>query len=145
MYTKRNFGMMPGAVNGLMENFFFNGLNRTAEDSSFHQVPVNIKETEGSYDLHVVAPGLKKEDFKISVEKNLLTISFEQKEEHKENENEGKWLRSEYRMRSFKRSFTMNEKVETAKISAKYADGVLLVSLPKKEVSEPATHEIAVN
>ncbi len=48
-------------------------------------------------------------------------------------------------MRSFKRSFTMNEKVDNTKISARYADGVLFVSLPKKEVSEPATHEIAVN
>lgn len=145
MYTKRNFGMMPGTVNGLMENLFFNGLNRTAEDTSLFQVPVNIKETDSSYDLHVVAPGLKKEDFKINVEKNLLTISFEQKEEHKENEQDGKWLRSEYRMRSFKRSFTMNDKVDNSKISARYADGVLFVSLPKKEVSEPATHEIAVN
>jgi HSP20 family protein len=144
MYTKRNYGIMPRTVNGLMEDIFFNGFDRVNPETALFQVPVNIMETDGSYDLHVVAPGLKKEDFKINVEKNILSISFEQQEE-KESSNEGKWLRSEYKMRSFKRNFTMNEKVETGKISAKYADGVLLVTLPKKEVSEPTTHEIAVN
>ncbi len=145
MYTKRSFGILPRTVNGLMEDIFFNGFDRTNGESALFQVPVNIKETEGSYDLHVVAPGLKKEDFKISVDKDILSISFEQKEENKEGSSEGKWLRSEYRMRSFKRNFTLNEKVDAGKISAKYADGVLLVTLTKKEVTEPATHEIAVN
>jgi HSP20 family protein len=109
--------------------------------------PVNIKETEKSYELHLVAPGLKKEDFKISIDRNILNISFEHKTEQKEQgqPEEGKWLRSEYRTRSFKRSFTLNEKIDVANIAAKYADGVLVVTLNKKEVSVPATVEIAVN
>ncbi len=145
MYTtKRSFGVLPQTVGGLVEDIFFNGFNRATGDTALYQVPVNIHETDAAYSLHVVAPGLKKEDFKISIDKNLLSISFEQKEENKEVA-EGKWLRSEYRMRSFKRSFTMNEKVDAGKISAKYTDGVLLVSLPKKEVTELATQEIAVN
>lgn len=145
MYTKTNYGMVPRTVNSLMDDFFFNGFNRATGETTSSHVPVNIKETDASYDLHVVAPGLKKEDFKISVDKNILTISFEQQEENKEGSNDGKWLRSEYRMRSFKRNFTLNEKVEVAGITAKYTDGVLLITLPKKEVSAPATHEIAVN
>ncbi len=143
MYTKTNFGMMPRTMSNLVDDIFFNGFHRP-EDARNNHVPVNIKETEASYDLHVVAPGLKKEDFKITVDKDMLTISFEHKEENKET-TEGKWLRSEYRMRSFKRNFTMNDKVDTTRISAKYTDGVLLVTLPKKEESAPATHEIAVN
>lgn len=145
MYTKTNYGILPRTVNSLMEDIFFNGMNKTGCETPSYHVPVNIKETEGSYDLHVVAPGLKKEDFKISIDKNILTISFEQKEENKEAATDGKWLRSEYKMHSFKRNFTLNEKVDTAAISAKYNDGVLLITLPKKEVSAPATHEIAVN
>jgi HSP20 family protein len=145
MYTKRNYGILPRTVNGLMEDIFFNGVNKVHEESALFQVPVNILETDASYDLHVVSPGLKKEDFKISIDKNLLTIAFEHKEEHKEENKEGKWLRSEYRMRSFKRNFTVNEKVDVTKVAAKYADGILVVALPKKETVESSTLEIAVN
>jgi len=145
MYTKRAYGMMPHTMNGLMEDIFFNGFNKPAERNALYQVPVNIKETNAAYELHVVAPGLKKEDFRLSVEKDMLTISFEHKEENKTEGEDGKWLRSEYKMKSFKRNFTMNEKVDSAKISAKYADGILAVTLPKKEQAEPTTHEIAVN
>ncbi|MBX2905953.1 MAG: Hsp20/alpha crystallin family protein [Taibaiella sp.] len=145
MYAKRAYGMMPHTMNGLMEDIFFNGFNKPAERNALYQVPVNIKEMDGAYELHVVAPGLKKEDFRLSVEKDMLTISFEHKEENKTEGEDGKWLRSEFKMKSFKRNFTMNEKVDATKISAKYADGILTVSLPKKEQSEPTTHEITVN
>lgn len=145
MYTKR-FGMMPQTVNGLMEDFFFNGLNRRNDDTVYSHVPVNIKESKDGFDLHVIAPGLQKEDFKINVDKNNLTISFEQKkEETKEGGEQEKWVRTEYRMHSFKRSFTLTEKIDTAKIAAKYTDGILTVTLPKKEVEEPSKLEIAVN
>jgi HSP20 family protein len=145
MYTKR-FGMMPQTVNGLMEDFFFNGLNRRNDETVYSHVPVNIKETKESFDLQVIAPGLNKEDFKINVDKNNLTISFEQKkEETKEGGEQEKWVRTEYRMHSFKRNFTLTEKIDTAKIAAKYTDGILTVTLPKKEVEEPAKLEIAVN
>lgn len=137
---------MPQTVNGLMEDFFFNGLNRRNDDTVYSHVPVNIKETKESFDLQVIAPGLNKEDFKINVDKNNLTISFEQKkEETKEGGEQEKWVRTEYRMHSFKRSFTLTEKIDTAKIAAKYTDGILTVALPKKEVEEPAKLEIAVN
>lgn len=145
MYAKRNFGLMPRTMNNLMEDFFFNGMNRTADDASLFQIPVNIKETEGSYELHVVTPGLKKEDFKLLVDKNILTISYEHKEETNESAPSGKWLRNEFKMRSFKRSFTLSEKVDTGKIAAKYNDGILLVTIPKKEIAEATAQEIAIN
>src|ERR1019366_7760375 len=132
---------MPNILGGIFEDAFHNNWNHEFKTSS---VPVNIYETDKGYDLHVVAPGLKKEDFRISVEKDMLTISFGHKDENKEA-HEGKWIRTEYRMKSFKRNFTMNEKVDAGKIAAKYADGVLVVTLPKKEVAEPRVHEIAVN
>jgi len=147
MYYKRNYGVMPRTFGGLMEDMVQNGWTRLNEEVNSFVAPVNIQETDTSYDLHLVAPGLKKEDFKINLEKDMLTISYqqgEQKEENKEQPKE-KWLRSEYRMKSFKRSFSLNEKVDAGNISAKYADGVLLVTLPKKEVSEPTKQEISVN
>ena len=144
MYTKRSYAVMPRTIGGFLEDVFQNGWNQLSEETGAYAAPVNIQETDKSYELHMVAAGFKKEDFKLSLEKNVLQISVEQNEENKEGQ-EGKWLRSEYRKRSFKRSFTLNEKVDTAKISAKYADGILTVTLPKKEVSEPAAQEIAVN
>lgn len=142
MYT-RNLGMMPRTVNGLM-NDFFGGFNRT-DDAALYQVPVNIAENEAAFEMQVVAPGLNKEDFKVNVDNNLLTVSFEHKDEMKEADKNHKILRAEYKMRSFKRSFSLNEKIDAAKISARYADGILFISLPKKEVVQPATQQIAVN
>jgi HSP20 family protein len=145
MYNKRAFAVMPNILGGIFEDVMNNNCNHISNEMKFASVPVNIFETDKSYDLHVVAPGLKKEDFKLGIDKNILNISFEQKEENKDAQ-EGKWIRSEYKMKSFKRSFTLNEKIDATKIAAKYADGVLVVTLPKKEVAaEPAAQEIPVN
>jgi HSP20 family protein len=144
MYT-RNYGFTPRTIGGLMEDALQNGLNRFNSELSAVAAPVNIQETDKSYELHLIAPGLKKEDFKINIDQNTLHIAFEQKTESNEQPQDGKWLRNEYRTRSFKRSFTLNDKIEAGKIAAKYADGVLVVTLPKKENSEPQTHEISVN
>lgn len=140
MYNyKKGYGMVPRSFGGILEDmnkFFYddNWSNTTA--------PVNIKETDNSYELHVVAPGLTKEDFKISLDENVLKISFEQKEENKTTE--GKWLRNEYRFRSFKRSFTLNDGINTDGINAKYNDGILNITLPKKETTEKTSKEISI-
>lgn len=145
MYYKSKYGVMPRTFGGLIEDVFQNGVNIFHDDVPVRSnVPVNIKETDKSYELHVVAPGLHKEDIKINVDRDILTISFEQKEEATEKA-EGKWLRNEYHFRSFKRSFTLNEKVDAANINAKYNDGILNVSLPKKENAEPTAHQISVS
>jgi HSP20 family protein len=145
MYNKRSYAVLPNTVGGLMEDIFQKGWNHINEEVRAFGVPVNIQETDKSYELHVVAPGLKKEDFKITTDKNILNISFEHKEENKEQATGSKWLRNEYHTRSFKRSFTMNEKVDSTSIGAKYTDGILLITLPKKEVAEPTVQEISVN
>jgi HSP20 family protein len=147
MYNRRSYAVLPRTFTGLMEDIMNNGWNKPADDNSSYAAPVNIKETGSSYELHVVAPGLKKEDFKLNIEKNTLHISYEhkEKEQNQGEQNDEKWLRSEFKTRSFKRSFNLNEKVDADKISARYEDGVLYITLPKKEVSEPAVHEIHVN
>jgi len=144
MYTKRSFGVSPRTIGGLLEDMFENGVNRFNEEYSAVTTPVNILDTDKSYELNVVAPGLKKEEFKVAVDRNILTISYEHKQENKDEQPEGKWLRSEYKTRSFKRSFTLNDKVDATKINAKYTDGILNITLPKKEVSEQTAQEIVV-
>lgn len=93
---------------------------------------VNISEDDDNFEVEVAAPGLKKDDFKINLENNLLTISGEHKEENEEKEGK-KISRREFNYTSFNRSFTLPETVEADNIQAKYQDGVLRLTLPKKE------------
>jgi HSP20 family protein len=97
---------------------------------------VNIKETENEFVVEMAAPGMAKEDFKIDLNNNLLTISSEkQAESHTE---EGKNItRREFSYQSFSRSFALPAIVETDKITAKYENGILKVTIPKKEEARP--------
>lgn len=106
-------------------------------------VPVNITENENDYQIDVVAPGYEKTDFKINVENNLLTISAEKKEEKNTNQ-QSKNIRKEFHLRSFKRTFTVDNKIDTEKIVAKYVNGILMVILQRKEEDKAASKDIEV-
>lgn len=146
--TLVNFKNRPvnGDFNKMMDDFFtpFSSIlgNDVATSTSRTQVPVNISETEGGYTVDVVAPGLEKEDFKISLEKNLLTISADKNEEQKDGQ--GKTIRREYNFKSFSRSFTLDDKIDAENISAKYVNGVLTLNLPRKAEVKEATKQITV-
>lgn len=140
MYNyRKTYGMVPKTFGGILED-----MNRFFYDDNWSNTtaPVNIKETDNAYELHVIAPGLNKEDFKINIEDSVLKISFEHDDEQKEQN--GKWLRSEYRHRSFKRSFTLNDTINAEGITARYNDGILNVVLPKKETTEKTAKDITV-
>src|SRR5215467_12273266 len=130
---------------GLLDNFFndFPTLFKDDFGANFKNfAPVNIKETKEAYQLEVVAPGFEKNDFNINLEKNILTISVEKKSET-ENKDE-KQIRKEYSYHSFKRSFTIDEKVDAEKIEAKYVNGILTLNLPRKEEVKASAKEILV-
>lgn len=98
---------------------------------------VNVKETDDAFEIEVAAPGMSKNDFKINMENNMLTISSEKQEEKKEEEK-GRFTRREFSYQSFQRSFTVPETVvDGEKITAKYCDGILCISLPKREEVKP--------
>jgi HSP20 family protein len=105
---------------------------------------VNIVDNKDDFSVSVAVPGMKKEDFNIDVNGNMLTISCE-KEENKE-QKEAKFTRKEYNYSSFSRSFTLPDEVNKEKINARYEDGVLNLSLPKKEEAKKlqASKHIAV-
>ena len=105
-------------------------------------VPVNVTETEKSYNIEVVAPGFEKADFKVTVDGQILTIAAEKKSEATE-ENK-KQIRKEYNYRSFKRSFTLDEKTDAAGIDATYVNGVLTLNLPKKEEVKTPAQQISI-
>ena len=103
---------------------------------------VNIVETPDAYHLELSAPGRNKEDFQISVDKGLLTISYEKKEEAK-NEDV-KVVRREFSYQSFKRSFTVDEKINAEAIQAKYENGLLKLLLPKKAEQQQPVKTITI-
>jgi HSP20 family protein len=127
---------------------FFKPWNEWFENDSIlgsaMNVPaVNITESKDKYAVSLAAPGLKKDDFKIAVDGNMLTISSE-KEENKE-ETDKRFTRREYSYSSFSRSFTLPEEINKDSIDAKYEDGVLNITLPRKEEAKaPAAKQIAV-
>lgn len=103
---------------------------------------VNITESKTAYKLKVAAPGFKKDDFKLEVKHGYLIISGESSAE-KEDKDET-YTRREYSYNSFSRSFSLPENVDGDAITAQYADGVLGVSLPKKDADEKPGKQIAV-
>jgi len=131
--------------NGLVEDII-NELP-TAFGKSFREnvlVPlVNIKETKEGYDLELVAPGRNKEDFKINLEKNILTISSEGTSQ--EMNTEDKQIRKEFNFQPFKRSFTVDDKIASDKIEAKYENGLLKLHLPKNEEVKSTVKEITIS
>lgn len=135
----------------LFDEFFSDNLMRQdrfplkKELVKFSSPAINVKETEAAYELEVAAPGMKKEDFKIEIEKNLLTLSTEKKE--KKIEEKENYTRKEFGYYSFKRSFSLPEdKVNMENITAKYESGILKVAIPKKakEELEPTVKRIDI-
>lgn len=116
----------------------FSGLDRTVN------VPVNVRQTDNNYELELVAPGLKKEDFKIDVNGDMLTVSFEHQEQNDRQNDEEGWLRKEYRLRSFTRNFNLDDSIDVNKVTAKYTDGILKLSLPIKEGAKPISRTIEI-
>jgi HSP20 family protein len=94
---------------------------------------VNIKENEDSFTVEVAAPGMKKDDFTVEIDNNLLTISSEKQEENVEKDGE-RYTKREFSYQSFQRSFTLPQgMVNEDKIEAKYKDGVLHLMIPKND------------
>ena len=110
---------------------FFNNNSARSNNVRFATPKVNVSENEKSWNIELAAPGLEKEDFKIAVNDDVLSISNEKKDEKKE---EGKnYMRREFNYCSFSRSFMLPELADIEKIDAAYRNGVLEVSIPKKE------------
>jgi HSP20 family protein len=110
--------------------------------------PVNIEETADAYVLDMVATGWEKSDFRIKLDGREVLISAEKKQEQgedKENRADDKHILREFGLRAFRRSFLIDEKIEAAKISAAYENGVLKVTFPKKEEALQEHKEIAVS
>lgn len=126
-------------MGGFFDDFFntefpeWSRRNFAAENTTLPAI--NVKETDDDFQLEVAAPGMSKKDFKIELDKGILKISAE-KELSNEEKNNG-YTRKEFSYSSFQRAFNLPDAVHGEKISAKYNDGILYVTLPKKPEAKP--------
>jgi len=129
--------MFP-AFTSLWEDLLNKDLLEWDGDLTASTPSVNVRETDKDFRIELAAPGMKKDDFNIELQNNVLTISTEKKEQ-KEEKLEGKFLRREFSYRAFQRSFALPENCERDSIKASYADGILNISLNKKYVEAITT------
>ncbi len=142
--VKFNNGSTENAVtpwfNDVFETFFNNSF---VSDRMISRVPAaNIAEDDNQYHIELAVPGLKKEDFKINLDKNILSISAEKKLENTDESK--KYNRREYSYSSFIRTFTLPASADQGNIGAAYVDGVLRINVAKREEAKNITKEIVI-
>lgn len=152
---KRNGNGSTAATSfsSLVDRIFQDNLSRFFDEpvwnlsgtSRLRNIPTNLRETDTGYELQLAAPGLKKEDFKINLEGDTLTVKVDKEQQHtEENKSEG-WLRREFQLQSFSRRFQLDDSIDASKISARYTDGILQVNLQKKEGAQKVSRTIEIS
>ena len=125
MPIRRNQNWLPSIFNDFFDNDWMEKANATAP-------AINVLENEKEYKVELAAPGMTKEDFDVHIdEENNLVISMEKKNEKKEDEKNGRYLRREFSYSKFQQTMILPEDVDKEKISATVNSGVLDIELPK--------------
>jgi HSP20 family protein len=124
---------MPMLFDDFFKRDLFDWNNSNFSDTNTTIPAVNIKETADNYEVQVAAPGMTKDDFKVELDGNSLTISSEKSQQNEQKEGE-RFSRKEFSYQSFQRTFTLQKDVvDIDKIQAKYDNGILHLMIPKKE------------
>lgn len=133
-------GLMP-TMNNVFDSIFTDGF---FNEPNAKMVPaVNISEAVDHFNIELAAPGLQKEDFKVSLDRNLLSISVEKQEERKEEET--RFTRREFSYQSFVRTFSLPDTADQQSINAKYENGLLKIKVAKKEEARLLTRQIEIS
>lgn len=122
---------VPTTFSNMIDRFFNESLSRSG-GAAYSFVPkVDVVENEKAFEIHVAVPGMNKEEFKIDLNDNFLTVSGERKFSREKNENNYRTVETQYG--TFSRSFSLPDNVDASAISAKYNNGILEVLVPKDE------------
>lgn len=136
MLLVRNSNQMPSVFDRFFDGEMFDWNNRNFSKTNTTLPSVNIKENAEAFTVELAAPGFEKGDFKIELNRNLLTISSEKKLESETKEGEV-FTKREFSYQSFSRSFTLPQIADGDRIEANYTNGMLTVSIPKREEAKP--------
>lgn len=129
-------------LDALEKNFF--GSSPFFTGSAMTPFRTDIKETDGAYVLEADLPGFKKEDIHIDINEDYLTIQAERHSSHEDEDEKKNYVRCERSYGSYSRSFDITG-IDADKISAKYDNGVLTMTMPKKEPVAPATRQLTID
>jgi HSP20 family protein len=134
--VKKN-GQLASSMPSLLNDFFADDFFRLPfmqwRSDTATTPAVNVKETPDDYQIELAAPGMKRDDFKVELDNDVLSISSERDDQQEENDHDGTFARREFTYKGFRRSFTLDsKKIEGDKIQAQYIDGILLLTIPKK-------------
>ena len=136
MLAKRNENYLPSFFDRFLNNELMDWGHSNFSSTNTSLPAVNVKETDDDFVIELAAPGMDKNDFKINFKNNVLTISSEKKNENEEKSQN--YTRKEFSYQSFQRSFTVSDNAVLGdKISAKYNNGILHITLPKREELKP--------
>ena len=135
---KNNDNWMSNLFNDFVEDRYMPRMNATAP-------AVNIKENKERYEMEIAAPGLKKEDWNISLDEDgNLDVKMEKRQEHKEEDAKQVYLRREFNYTSYEQTYTLPDDVNKEKITAKVVDGVLHIELPKKTQEDELKNQLNI-
>lgn len=141
--VKRDNSRMPSFFDNFLNRNLFNGSSFLYEGNILPKV--NVVETDREFKVEVAAPGMRKEDFKVELNNNRLTISSERTHHVEEGADHSKFSRREFSYASFSRSFYLPDTVEADKIKAKYKDGLLRIIIPKKKGKQKPVKTIRIS
>ena len=131
-------------TNGLLDEFFNRGLNElVGQDAITSHPAANVTETAEAFKIDLAAPGFEKQHFALNIDKDQLAISAERSAKT-ETESAEKFLRREFRFETFKRTFKLPQTVNQECIAAVYENGILSVTLPKKDEAKPVVRTIEI-
>jgi HSP20 family protein len=158
----KNRNASPAAFGSVLDQLFPKNVTTLLDDALWglgsatppSVVPVNILETKEGYEIELSAPGFHKSDFHLNIEGDTLTVSCQQQTEtapsdtmpgQQQGNIDSRWVCREFIQPSFKRHFELGEAIDRDKISARYDNGILYLTLPKKENVRPASRQININ
>jgi len=136
----RTYHRLPNIIDEFLKDDSFGG--RAENYTCVCKPAVNVIENENSFQIDVAAPGFERNELKVTIENNLLTISSIATD--KEQNKKEKYLKKEYAASSFSRSFELPDNVEADKTEASHKNGILSISIPKKAKVEIPVQEIEV-
>lgn len=148
-FSKRQNGNAVPGVENLINSLFAGSLQRIFPENVLSdapvllgRVPVNIRETDKEYEIDVVAPGCRKENFTVNMNDKLLTVAYSP--ESVDSNEKVAWARNEYIQAAFSKSFTVDDSVDVNNINASYRDGILHIGLAKNERAKSAVKQIEI-
>ncbi|WP_396170236.1 Hsp20/alpha crystallin family protein [Flavobacterium sp.] len=134
-------GLFPSLENKSIHNFFddfitkdlFDWTDRNFAALGSNLPSVNLKETDTKIEVELAAPGMKRDDFKVEIDNDILMISSEKEDKKEEVNKKENYIRREFNYQTFSRTFSLPETIDENKIEATYKDGILHVMIGKKE------------